>query len=410
MFVAPATWGAWKEQLSPQAMNSSRTSASQGPNGHDEPRSKSVENILRRGLAGRLTVSRVIEELQQIYSKTRLPPVVSATDLCANPPPTPPEVIEGILHQGSKLAFGGGSKSFKTWALLQMAICVAIGSEWLGFQTTAGRVLYVNFELPEFSIEKRIREICEAMRINIPENLKLWNLRGHATDAATILPAISHEAKSGGFALNLLDPLYKLLGRRDENASRDMTDLMNEVERLAVDTEAAVGFGSHYSKGNQAAKESIDRISGSGVFARDPDSLITLTHHEVNDAFTVEMTLRTFPPREPFVVRWQHPLMVIDGKLDPTKLRKPFGRGPEHTPEDILKHFAPGMKTGEWKDACEEEGIKERTFYRLRKELVKAGRIFRSELDHQWACKAQEFAAFSSGKTRLWRTIRPLWL
>jgi len=37
-----------------------------------------------------------------------------------------------------------------------------------------------------------------------------------------------------------------------------------------VKTGAAVGFGAHYSKGNQAGKEAIDRVSGSGVFARDP--------------------------------------------------------------------------------------------------------------------------------------------
>lgn len=38
--------------------------------------------------------------------------------------------------------------------------------------------------------------------------------------------------------------------------------------RLTVETGAGVAFGSHFSKGNQIQKESIDRISGSGVFAR----------------------------------------------------------------------------------------------------------------------------------------------
>jgi len=28
------------------------------------------------------------------------------------------------------------------------------------------------------------------MRVEVPENLIVWNLRGHATDAATILPMI----------------------------------------------------------------------------------------------------------------------------------------------------------------------------------------------------------------------------
>jgi RecA-family ATPase len=163
--------------------------------------------------------------------------------------------------------------------------------------------LYCNFELPEFAIEQRVHEICKAMGIDVPKNLTLWNLRGHAADAATILPIISREAKRVGFMLIVLDPFYKLLGARDENASRDMADLMNQIERVAVDTGGAVAFGSRFAKGNASAKESMDRISGSGVFARDPDSILTTTRHEQDDAFSVEMTLRNHAPQEPFVIR-----------------------------------------------------------------------------------------------------------
>ena len=68
----------------------------------------------------------------------------------------------------------------------------------------------------------------------------------------------------------MLDPLYNLSRVHDENASRDMADLMNAIECVAVETGAAVAFSSHYSKSNQAGKESMDRISGSGVFALIP--------------------------------------------------------------------------------------------------------------------------------------------
>ena len=70
----------------------------------------------------------------------------------------------------------------------------------------------------------------------------------------------------------------------------------------------------------------MDRISGSGVFARDPDSIITMTAHEQDDCFAVDMTLRNFPPQEPFVVRREHPLMIVDSRLDPAKLKQAVGR------------------------------------------------------------------------------------
>ena len=220
------------------------------------------------------------------------------------------------------------------------------------------------------------------MRVEIPKNLSLWNLRGYAADATTILPRISRQARRENYSLIIIDPLYKLLGARDENASRDMADLMNGIERVAVETGAAVAFGSHYSKGNQAGKESMDRISGSGVFARDPDAIITMTRHEQDDAFAVEMTLRNHPPQEPFVVRREHPLMVIDGQLDPAKLKKPLGRKPEHTAGDILKLYTAEIKTtGDWQRACEEEGISRRTFFRLKKQLEAHGKISKSAVD-----------------------------
>ena len=136
---------------------------------------------------------------------------------------------------------GGGSKSFKTWTLSELAICVATGRPWLGFETTRGEVLYLNFELPAFSFEQRGRAICQAMGIAVPSNLDVWNLRGHAADAKIILPKITQMAK--GNALIVIDPLYKLLGDRDENTTHMMASLMNEVEKLAVDTNAAVAFG-----------------------------------------------------------------------------------------------------------------------------------------------------------------------
>jgi hypothetical protein len=87
-------------------------------------------SILRQMEAGELSCKEAIEALQEIAPETRgLPPMVTAQKLCASPPPTPPEIIEGVLHQGSKMALGGGSKSFKTWTLLELSICIAAGQE-----------------------------------------------------------------------------------------------------------------------------------------------------------------------------------------------------------------------------------------------------------------------------------------
>ena len=39
----------------------------------------------------------------------------------------------------------------------------------------------------------------------------------------------------------------------------------------------------HHSKGSQGNKRSMDRASGSGVFARDPDALLDLIELDLSD-------------------------------------------------------------------------------------------------------------------------------
>lgn len=46
----------------------------------------------------------------------------------------------------------------------------------------------------------------------------------------------------------------------------------------------AVIYCHHHSKGAQGGKRSMDRASGSGVFARDPDALLDLTELELTDS------------------------------------------------------------------------------------------------------------------------------
>ena len=200
------------------------------------------------------------------------------------------------------------------------------------------------------------------------------------------MPTILSRVAERKFALLIFDPVYKLLGGMDENKSGDIARLLNELERIAVLTGAAVAFGAHYSKGNQAGKEPMDRIGGSGVFARDPDSILTLTRHEAQDAFTVDPTLRNHSPIEPFVMRWKYPLMERDDALDPKKLKVPIGNGgrqPKYSEDQVLGVLA---EAGELEDAdwctgtIKKTDMSERTFYNYKKTLVRKEKVIESKV------------------------------
>ena len=48
------------------------------------------------------------------------------------------------------MILGAGSKSYKTFALLDLDLSIACGVPWLGMNTTQGKVLFVNFELKDY--------------------------------------------------------------------------------------------------------------------------------------------------------------------------------------------------------------------------------------------------------------------
>jgi hypothetical protein len=206
--------------------------------------------------------------------------------------------------------------------------------------------------------------------------LQVWNLRGFACDLAMLLPKILQRVGSVEYSLINLDPIYKLLGKlREENLAGDIADLLNQIESLAVKTGAAVCYGAHYSKGNQAQKESIDRVAGSGVYGRDPDSILNFTRHEQDNCFSVEITLRHHPPVEPCVVRWEYPLFTVDATLNPAQLKQ-TGRPQLYRAEDLLELIDRNIKTGEvLKLADDELGIDRRRTHELLADLKRSGRI-----------------------------------
>jgi len=267
-----------------------------------------------------------------------LPEIVSFRDFASSPPPVPPEVIGGVLHQGCKMVLGGTSKSNKSWGLLDMAVSVASGQAWWGRPCTRLPVVYINFELQPWALAQRLASICTARPEcrDIGETLNLWNLRGHNTDLTLLRPRLERELVRRGFGLVILDPAYKVLGDRDENANGEIANLMNELEGLARSSGAAVVVAHHFAKGDSTVKEAGDRLSGAGAWVRDPDSIMVLTPHEEPGCFTVTSILRNLPQLEDFVVSWEFPLMRLANDLNPEALRRPRGKSKLCTDKEFL--------------------------------------------------------------------------
>lgn len=314
------------------------------------------------------------EEWQEhIRDKSNDLPAIENTEIERNADHEPlRELIAGVLHQSCKCILGGSSKARKTWILIDMALSISAGIPFLKWPTQQGRVLYINFEVHKQFFHWRLNKIAEARGITDTSQLDHWPLRGYAAPMWKLLPEMEARIGSGKYCLITIDPVYKTLGGRDENAAGQVGELCNEIERLAVRTGAAVVFGAHYSKGNAAAKEAMDRIGGSGVFGRDADAIITMTRHKSEGAYTVDLTLRNHPEQPPFVVVWDMPVLRIADNLDARDLAQARGRSEEYTAKDLFELLTnDGLLSSEWLTRAEaEHSMSRATFNRLRKELL----------------------------------------
>jgi len=248
-----------------------------------------------------------------------LPDVEDLSSLAADPPPLAAEIISGVLRCGHKLLFSGPSKAGKSFGLMQLCLAIGSGAEWLGMQAKQGRILYVNLEIDRASTVRRFIDIATCMELKI-ENIDVWNLRGKACPLNELAPRLVRRMRNKNYLAVVIDPLYKIL-TGDENSAADMTYFCNQLDYVATETKTAVIFASHFSKGSQGSKRSIDRTSGSGVFGRDPDAVMTMTELDTPDgnAYRIEFTLREFAAPEPINVKFRYPLQVIDESLSEAK-------------------------------------------------------------------------------------------
>ena len=198
-----------------------------------------------------------------------------------------PELIKGLLREGYKMLISGPSMAGKSYLLIELAIALAEGRKWLQWDCQSGPVLYVNLELDENSCRHRFKDVYKAMGIAPAHinNIDLWNLRGKSMKMTELTPKLIRRAKKKNYKSIIIDPIYKVI-TGDENSADQMAAFCNQFDRVATELSCAVIYCHHHSKGAQGGKKAIDRASGSGVFARDPDAVLDMIELPLTEEIT----------------------------------------------------------------------------------------------------------------------------
>lgn len=261
-----------------------------------------------------------------------LPPIESLADYADNAPELPPELISGILRQGHKMLISGSSKAGKSFLLMELCVALAEGKKWLSFQCKKSKVLYVNLEIDQPSCIRRFRDIYDALGYDKASmaNIQMWNLRGKASPLSELVPKLVRRVKDMGLSAVIIDPIYKVI-MGDENNASEMGKFCNEFDKICSQTGCSAIYCHHHSKGAQGGKRAMDRASGSGVFARDPDAQLDIIQLEQSEHFSnmvsdhpdatawrIESSLREFANIKPVNFWFTHPIHRLDesGQLE----------------------------------------------------------------------------------------------
>lgn len=254
------------------------------------------------------------------------PAVQILSDFENSPPELSPELIGGVLRQGHKMLISGASKAGKSFLLMELCVAIAGGRSWLGFPCRKGNVLYVNLEIDPNSCIHRFETIFEAIGSSpslFDDHIYIWNLRGHAKPLDQLIDPLMQQIRGTDLSAIIIDPIYKVI-TGEENDASDMAYFCNLFDRICDLSGCSVIYCHHHSKGVQGTKRAMDRSSGSGVFARDPDAILDMIELEPNrevkaliekeggTPFRLEGTLREFRNFAPINLWFRYPIHVPD--------------------------------------------------------------------------------------------------
>ncbi len=209
-----------------------------------------------------------------IQQNTTLPyPLINIQHAIDNQAPTLDFVLPGLVvgTVGSIVAPGATGKS---WFALQLAAIVGTGIDTmsLGFDgLKTGRVLLLAAEDPQEVLWARLRALSGRLapehRINLIKNVDIAPCVGKSGDLSDDGLTANQIIQCGKYRLIIIDTLSRWHSG-DENSRKDAVLVMRNLEKVAIQTGAAIIFLHHTSKfaaiNGQGAEQQASR--GSGVW------------------------------------------------------------------------------------------------------------------------------------------------
>ena len=199
-------------------------------------------------------------------------------------------VVERLIAESSVNVWFGQWGAKKTWAAIDLAVCVASGKQWLGMATEPCNVLIIDEESGDTRLANRIKdtmrgELGQLANASVPiksVSLAQFNLLKRPDDADLLARLVLElDAK-----LIIIDALADVMLGGDENAVKDTQPVFANLRFIAELTGAAFIVIHHANKGggyrgSSAIAGAIDTLLS--VESKQDNSLITFKTEKMRD-------------------------------------------------------------------------------------------------------------------------------
>lgn len=234
-------------------------------------------------------------------------PLIELASDSENAPKKDRLLIDDTLETGEFLLLSAPPKAGKSFALIDIALSLSHGEDWLSTSTHRSDVLFVNFESTRSAFLNRLFAVAASrgLSASIPE-FGFLNLRGIALSPLEMAQYIAKRVKGAkkledhDYAAIVIDPISAVLHNPKavrnnippEKALLQMIDMLISLTGSAVI--AATNPGEYPELEAQADSRIIlSPISGSP------------------DMFSLRGEFRNFPPRSATDCTWRHPCFTV---------------------------------------------------------------------------------------------------
>lgn len=187
-------------------------------------------------LAGLDAVRRQLQGSADYYK------VYSCTDILSLPRPN--WRIKGVLPETGLATIFGQSRAGKSFLALDMALAVARGVEWFGWETVACPILYVNLE-SSWGLQGRLASWMQHVCQQPPGNLSFVIDAFDLMHPAHVNGIIGVAPRNG---MVIIDTLNRASPTADENSSKDMGVIIKAATAIQQATNGIVLLVTHAGK------------------------------------------------------------------------------------------------------------------------------------------------------------------